>query len=181
MRVVKLGGSLLESGKLFECLNHIATQNQHTVVVCGGGIFANGVRHAQKKWLFDDVAAHEMAVLAMQQTAILCQNLQPKLVLVSKISEFKNHPLSIWSPNLAELNEAKIPASWEITSDSLAAWLAKKLKVHELIIVKSCEVDSTLSVTELTERFIVDSEFAGFVANAKFHLNVISATGFLSS
>lgn len=179
MRVVKLGGSLLESGKLFDCLSHVAAQNQHTVVVCGGGVFADTVREAQKKWHFDDVAAHEMAILAMQQTVILCQNLQPEFALVSKTSEFKNHPLAIWLPALEELTEIK--PSWNVTSDSLAAWLAKKLDANELVIVKSCEIDSALSVAELTEQFIVDSEFSNFVAKAKFDLKVISVTGFLIS
>ncbi|MDD2864505.1 MAG: uridylate kinase [Methylococcales bacterium] len=181
MRVVKLGGSLLESGKLFACLKYIAAQNKNTVVVCGGGVFADTVRNAQKKWHFDDVAAHEMAILAMQQTAILCQNLQPEFALISKTSEFKNHSLAIWSPDLAELNEAEIKPSWDVTSDSLAAWLAKKLDANELVIVKSCEVDSALSVAELTEQFIVDGEFFNFVAKEKFDLKVISATGFLIS
>lgn len=179
MRVVKLGGSLFETGKIFDCLKHIALQNENIVVVCGGGVFADTVRNAQKKWQFDDIAAHEMAILGMQQTAIMCQNVQSEFTIVQKISEFKTHHLSIWSPDLAELNAAKIPASWEITSDSLAAWLAKKLKADELIIVKSCEVDSTLTLADLTERFIIDSAFAGFVQNADFAVNIISVTEFL--
>lgn len=181
MRVVKLGGSLLESGKLFACLKYIAAQNKNTVVVCGGGVFADTVRNAQKKWHFDDVAAHEMAILGMQQTAILCQNLQPKFALVSKTSELKNHPLAIWSPDLVELNEAEIKPSWDVTSDSLAAWLAKKLDANELVIVKSCDIDSALNVAELTEQFIVDGEFFNFMAKEQFDLKVISATGFLIS
>jgi aspartokinase-like uncharacterized kinase len=180
MRVVKLGGSLLETSKMFDCLKQIATQNQKTVVVCGGGFFADAVRDAQKKWQFDDIAAHEMAILAMQQTAIMCQNLQPEFMKISKISEFKNQHFSIWSPDLAQLNSDKITASWEITSDSLAAWLAKKLSADELIIVKSCEVDSALNVNELTQRNIVDGEFSNFVKNATFNLKIISAKDFLN-
>lgn len=178
MRVVKLGGSLLETGKLFDCLKRIISQNQKTVVVCGGGFFADAVRDAQKKWQFDDVVAHEMAILAMQQTALMCQNLQPEFVLVSKISEFKHHTLAIWSPALEELTEIK--PSWDVTSDSLAAWLATKLNADELVVVKSCDIDSALSVAELTERLIVDGEFSNFVAKAKFDLNVISVKEFLT-
>lgn len=180
MRVVKLGGSLLETGKLFDCLKHIITQNQKTVVVCGGGFFANAVRDAQKKWHFNDVAAHEMAILAMQQTAIMCQNLQTEFVLFSTTYSFQHSQFSIWLPDLAELNAARIRASWEITSDSLAAWLANQLHANELIIVKSCEVDSALNIGELTEKQIVDKEFAQFVTNTSFDLTVISATGFLN-
>lgn len=179
MRVVKLGGSLLETGKLFDCLKHIIVQNQQTVVVCGGGVFADTVRNAQKKWHFNDVAAHEMAILAMQQNALMCQNLQPEFVLFSKTQNFQNQQFSIWSPDITELNADNIAPSWEITSDSLSAWLARKLKAEKLIVVKSCEIDATLTIAHLTERFIVDGNFADFVTDEKFDLKVISATEFL--
>ncbi len=100
MRVVKLGGSLLETGQLFDCLSHIAKSNQQTVVVCGGGEFANQVRQAQKQWYFDDVAAHEMAILAMQQTAILCQNKCPEFAICSSVADITQNRFVIWSPTI---------------------------------------------------------------------------------
>ena len=181
MRVIKLGGSLLETGKMLACLNHILNIEEKTVVVCGGGDFANQIRVVQKKWQFDDVAAHEMAILAMKQTAIMLQNLQPKFIHESTVSNLTNHQFSIWSPNMTELNTAKIPPSWEITSDSLAAWLATKLDAKKLIIVKSCNVDLSLNLKELTIKGIVDEAFSNFTNNAKFHLNITSADIFLNS
>ncbi len=179
MRVIKLGGSLLENGQMFDCLERIVTTNKQTVVVCGGGDFADYVRKAQKKWQFDDVAAHEMAILAMQQVAVMCQNLQPEFVIASSVSEIKNQRFVIWSPNIVELNAAQIPATWDITSDSLAAWLATKLNTDALIIVKSCDVDSKLTISELAERGIVDGKFSDFIVKTTFELNVISAADFL--
>lgn len=181
MRVLKLGGSLLGLSKLFDCLRHIILQNEQTVVVCGGGLFANTVRHAQKKWHFDDIAAHKMAILAMQQTALMCQNIQPEFVLFSKTQAFQHQQFSIWSPDLTELNDAAVKPSWNVTSDSLAAWLANELKADELVIVKSCEVNSELSVEKLAEQFIIDGEFSNFVAQTKFDLKVISVTDFLNT
>jgi len=180
MNVIKLGGSLLESGQMFACLKHIVKANEPTVVVCGGGDFANQVRTAQKKWHFDDVAAHEMAILAMQQTTVMCQNLQPEFVIASSVSEIKKHRFVIWSPNIAELNAAQIPATWDITSDSLAAWLATKLKANELIVVKSCYVDAELTVEELREQCVVDSTFDEFVEEAEFIVSVMSVEDFLN-
>lgn len=181
MRVVKLGGSLLESGKLFDCLKHIAAQNKQTVVVCGGGLFANTVRIAQKKWNFEDVTAHEMAILAMQQTALMCQNLQPEFELFSKTQDFKNQRLSIWLPDLVELNNTEIEPSWNVTSDTLAAWLANELDVTELVVVKACDIDSTLPLSELTSREIIDEDFVDFVLNTEFYLKILSATEFLNT
>ncbi len=113
MNVLKLGGSLLEKGRMLDCLKYILKSDEKTVVVCGGGDFANAVRKAQKKWQFNDTAAHEMAILAMQQTAIMLQNCQPEFVLESSISNIKNHHFSIWSPDINELNAANIKPSWE--------------------------------------------------------------------
>ena len=181
MNVIKLGGSLLETGQMFDCLKHILKINENTVVVCGGGDFANQIRTAQKKWQFDDSAAHEMAILAMQQTAIMCQNLQPEFVIASSVAEIKNHRFVIWSPNIVELNAAQIPATWDITSDSLATWLAKKMDASELILVKSVKVEPSLTTAELVELKIVDDAFAQFVENATFNFNVMSARKFLNS
>lgn len=181
MRVIKLGGSLLETGQMFACLKHVLETNENTIVVCGGGAFANQVRQAQKKWHFDDVAAHEMAILAMQQTAVMCQNLQPKFTIASSVSEIKNQRFVIWSPNITELNAAEIPATWDITSDSLAAWLTIKLDAYELVLVKSCKIDSEAVITELTEQGIIDKEFYKFLENTSFDLTITSAEDFLNS
>lgn len=180
MKVVKLGGSLLETGKIFDCLKHLVKVNEKTVVVCGGGVFANYVRDAQQQWGFDDIAAHEMAILAMQQTAIMCQNMQPEFTLVSKRVDLKNHQLAIWSPDINELNAAKIKPSWNVTSDSLAAWLAVKLNAEKLMIVKSCEVDSRCSVKELQKHGVIDSMFENFIKNSDVEIEIISATTFLT-
>lgn len=179
MKVVKLGGSLLATGKIFDCLRKIIDSNEKTVVVCGGGEFANQVRDIQKKYHFDDIAAHEMAILAMQQMAILCQNLQPEFKLESSILHLKNHHFSIWSPDIKELNADNIKPSWEITSDSLAAWLAVKLDAEKLVIVKSCVIDSTATIENLTQQTILDFGFKQFIQNTKFDLSIISANTFL--
>lgn len=181
MRVIKLGGSLLCSEKMLACLQQILNVKKQTVVVCGGGDFANQVRQAQKKWHFDDIVAHEMAILAMQQNAIMLQNLCPEFRIENRISTIKNSLFSIWSPDIKELNAAKIPASWEITSDSLAAWLATKLDAEKLIVVKSCDINSRLTIDDLVEQKIVDGEFPHFINCAKFELTILSADAFLHS
>lgn len=184
MRVIKLGGSLHETGQMFACLKHIVKSNIPTVVVCGGGDFANHVRTAQKKWQFDDVAAHEMAILAMQQVAVMCQNLQPEFVIASSICESEEEPENrfvIWSPDINELNAANIKPSWDMTSDSLAAWLTIKIDSYELVLVKSCKIDSEADITELTEQSIIDKEFYKFLENTSFDLTITSTEDFLNS
>ena len=55
----------------------------------------------------------------------------------------------------------EIPASWGITSDSLAAWLAGKLGAEALLLVKQSKAFANEdSVADLMARGIVDACFA---------------------
>jgi aspartokinase-like uncharacterized kinase len=81
----------------------------------------------------------------------------------------------IWSPDITELDNAGIPASWDITSDSLAAWLATTLSAAELILVKSAAIDTSLSLQQLAEQYIVDKAFCEFAARAAFKIQIVNA------
>lgn len=179
MIVIKLGGSLAAANTLLDCLNCIEQhcQGKAVVIVAGGGEFAEQVRIAQQHWKFDDDCAHAMAVLAMQQMAWLFKGLKTDFVLtdsVSMITQQSGQKILIWSPNLNELNQAGIPANWDITSDSLAAWLAKTLLADELIIVKSAAIDPTLSLEQLSDYGIIDKAFCECVVNGCFSIHIVN-------
>ena len=72
MIVIKLGGSLSQAETLVSCLDRLEQQykDKPVVIVPGGGAFADQVRLAQGRWQFDDITAHRMAILAMQQMAL---------------------------------------------------------------------------------------------------------------
>ena len=58
----------------------------------------------------------------------------------------------------------EIPASWGITSDSLAAWLAGKLGAEALLLVKQSKAFANEdSVADLMARGIVDACFAAML------------------
>ncbi len=183
MIVIKLGGSLAESHTLLHCLKRVEQKfpDSEVVIVPGGGAFAEQVRIAQQHWQFDDYHAHAMALLAMQQMAWLIKGLKNDFVMVQSVSAIKQQreqKIMIWSPDLAELNQAGIPASWDITSDSLAAWLAKTLSADELILVKSAVIDKGLSLAQLTEQGVIDKGFCDSVANTRFIIRVINQQNF---
>lgn len=185
MRIIKLGGSLLEARTLLHCLNRIEKQYlENTVIVSGGGVFANQVRLTQQQWGFDDTTAHEMALLAMQQMALLFKGLKPNFALaqqsgaIPKLLAKHPHTPVIWSPDIAELNRAAIAPTWQITSDSLAAWLAKNLSARELILVKSTPINPRLTLQELINQGVVDEAFADFVAHAPFALAIYYSENF---
>src|SRR6185503_1670466 len=72
----------------------------------------------------------------------------------------------VWSPTAMVLAAAGIPASWEVTSDSLAAWLAGRLRCPRLLLVKHVDALPAVSgagVQELAAAGIVDPAFAAFL------------------
>lgn len=182
MIVIKLGGSLVAANTLLHCLNRIEQQYQDraVVIVTGGGVFANQVRIAQQHWQFKDECAHAMAILAMQQMAWLIKGLKADFELVDSVSAIQQSPskIMIWLPDLSELNNAGISATWDITSDSLAAWLANTLSADELIVIKSAVIDTQLSLMQLTEQGIIDKAFCDSVAHSAFAIRVINQQDF---
>jgi 5-(aminomethyl)-3-furanmethanol phosphate kinase len=184
--VFKLGGSLLNSGWLVPCLDKIdrSYASQPIVIVPGGGIFADQVRALQQQFRFDDHAAHHMAILAMQQMALLIKALKPGFVLADSIagigSIINNKHTAIWSPTLAELDSAGIKPTWDITSDSLSAWLAESLQTDELVLVKSVTITNNFNVLKLAQEKVVDASFPEFTRQAAFKLSILQAQDFVS-
>ena len=86
----------------------------------------------------------------------------------------------IWSPDVSELDRAGIPSSWDITSDSLAAWLAKALGADELLLVKSGNIDADFDVLKLVQEQVVDSSFYKFTHQTSFSLTIVNAEKFVS-
>jgi aspartokinase-like uncharacterized kinase len=177
MIVIKLGGSLEAAGTLTCCLAAVERQfaGRAVVIVPGGGLFADRIRTAQQHWRFDDLTAHRMALLAMQQMGLLFRGLRPHWPIAGRIADLHGSSgTRIWAPDPNELDQAGIPASWDITSDSLAAWLAGQLSAEELILVKSAEIEAGRSLAELAERGIVDKAFCAYAADAHFKITLIN-------
>ena len=165
--VIKIGGSAAFSADLRRWAAAVADCGGRAVIVPGGGPFAEQVRIAQPRMGFDDVAAHHMALLAMEQfgraLASFAARLSPVDTLAGLRRALRERQVPIWLPTRMAL-AADIPASWEVTSDSLAAWLAGKLAAARLLLLKQVELPpEAVSVTELVARGIVDPAFPAFL------------------
>jgi 5-(aminomethyl)-3-furanmethanol phosphate kinase len=174
MWVVKIGGSLLGSPELERWLEiFVKYSNGNIIIVPGGGVFADAVRKAQELTKVSDACAHKLAVLAMDQFGLLLANMNPLLATAKTECEIDErtwqHRAIVWLPSHMVLADDSIPQSWDVTSDSLAAWLAKKLNAKQLILVKSDKPNgSQLCLKRMTQDGVVDEAFSEFMLNANF-------------
>lgn len=177
--VVKLGGSLLESGRIAALAAEIASAKRRIVVVPGGGPFADAVRAAQAEFKFSDAAAHDMAMLAMHQSARLLADMQPKFRPADSLEGFKSvwaaSGVPVWLPSAMVLDDATVSQDWSMTSDGLSAWLAAKFGSATVLLVKSCTVPKGASAASLVAAGIVDRQFAHLVEAARLPWHVLGA------
>ena len=178
MWIVKIGGSLNSNPMLPAWLDLLAQCGGGRVtVVCGGGGFADEVRRAQAHWRFDDLSAHNMAVLAMAQTAHLMHGLNPALQLTRSKADIRRvlqaGGTALWLPYELERDQADANTNWEVTSDSIALELARRLNAERLVVVKSCQINPKASLAELAETGIVDPRFALLSDGAAFPIDIV--------
>ena len=172
--VIKLGGSLIKNAQIHTCLSIIQKWPSPTIIVPGGGVFADSVRNCQAEWQFDDSIAHRMAILAMQQSALLIHSLSPDFALLDSVSKLELISTNcIWSPQCRDLDQGGIPHSWDISSDSLAAWIARRWQADLLILVKSAVFDRSASITELQAQGILDAAFHQYVEQGNLQIKII--------
>ena len=163
MWVVKLGGSWADSPCLPRWLKTLVRNGGGRVVlVPGGGPFADQVRRQQRRWGFDDRSAHCMALLAMHQYGWMLAALEDDLVPTERIESLdrsvRQGRVPVWLPALEALDAVGIPASWSVTSDSLAAWLASRLAARGVVLLK--RVSAGVSDPQSLRRAgIVDAAF----------------------
>ena len=179
MWVVKLGGSLCADPVLPQWLDLLAQLGGGRVtVVCGGGGFADEVRRTQAHWQFNDLAAHNMAVLAMAQTAYQLNALNPALYLTTSKSDIRRvlhkGQTALWLPFELQREQPDAQTNWEVTSDSLALDLARRFNAERLVVIKSCRIEPKATLAQLSEEGIVDKRFASLAEGAAFPIEILN-------
>jgi aspartokinase-like uncharacterized kinase len=167
--IVKLGGSHAFAPHLKDWLTALAGCGGRIVLVPGGGPFADAVRTAQPRMGFDARAAHHMALLAMEQFGCALASFGPPFVPAATEAAMRRllarRKVPIWMASRMALSAADIPASWDVTSDSLAAWLAGRIGAKRVLLVKATEAAAApMSALKLIAGGVVDPAFAGFLA-----------------
>lgn len=166
--VVKVGGGLLarERGLAHACVAIAAAHAAGTplVVIGGGGPFADAVRRADAEFHLGDDAAHWMAVTAMDQLAHWLTARLPASMLVFSPYQagaaLDSGLLPVMAPAAWLRNTDTLPHSWDVTSDSLAAYFAGAIDAARLVLLKP----TAGTLTELTD--------AAFAATVPYGLAV---------
>ncbi len=169
--IVKLGGSLAHTPQIPAWLDALAAWDGPLVLVPGGGAFADCVRAAQGAMGFNDTAAHRMALMAMGQFGIALAAYSAAFTLAASCDELDRAlsagEIPVWLPEKMVLGALDVPACWEVTSDSLAAWLAWTYGAHRLLLVKASDLAAPGSLRDLAADKIVDPLFPRFAAQAQ--------------
>jgi aspartokinase-like uncharacterized kinase len=159
LTVLKIGGAVCrEPSRRQAALEAVVrlARERRVLVVPGGGAFADEVRTSQGAQGFSDDMAHWMAILAMDQLArrIAAELEGAQLIHLRNEVETVHGAgkIPVLAPHSWMRAADPLPHSWDITSDSIAAFIAGALGAGELILLKP--VDGPLDA-------LVDRGFAG--------------------
>lgn len=169
--------------------------DRRCVLFPGGGGTANLVRDWHRRFRLSENAAHQLAIEALQLNAALLQQLLPGSRIIESGADFEgtgpdgigyggigyggagyersgeHAQILILAPrDELERLEQKYPDEapahhWDVTSDSLAAWIAHCWMADELILLKSADCPHTLTVTDAVRAGLVDPCFPGIAGH----------------
>ena len=168
--VYKLGGSLLLLDDLAARLRVVLDQrpDDRTLIVVGGGPAADVVREWSVTHALTEVESHWLAVRSLSLNRALVHRLLPESAEVSSCADaLRQHTsrapllLDVEACLLAAEREQRcpLPKRWDVTSDSIAAWIAHDWAAEELVLLKSTGLSGEQTLGEAAGRGLVDPHF----------------------
>jgi 5-(aminomethyl)-3-furanmethanol phosphate kinase len=138
--VIKVGGALLDTPGAFAWAIHELTRaprDGSTLIVPGGGPFADTVRDIDRRIGLSDDAAHWAAVLAMDQYAHVLADRIPRATLVDDLdTPPPADRLPVLAPYAWLRSHDTLPHSWDVTADSIAAHVARGVNATRVVLLK---------------------------------------------
>jgi aspartokinase-like uncharacterized kinase len=140
--VIKVGGSLAKDPERLSVLCHKLSElakKYALVLVPGGGRFADAVREYDRRFALSSIVSHTMAILGMDQFGLLLSQVIPnsrvfcQLENAKEFSEAKDVP--IFLPSHWLFQEDPLEKSWDVTSDSIAAYFASMVNAEKVVLV----------------------------------------------
>jgi aspartokinase-like uncharacterized kinase len=196
--VIKIGGSLAENPKALRILcSRLSeySQKYDLAIVPGGGKFADVVRDYEHDFALSPTKSHHMAILGMDQFALLLTDIMPRSRLIREFQNLKASSESgearVLLPSALLFEENPLENSWDVTSDSIAAYFAGRLRADNLILItdvdgiftmdpklhsdaKLIHVISAEELLALNKRTSVDRYLPKLLLKCSFHCYVVN-------
>jgi aspartokinase-like uncharacterized kinase len=138
--VIKVGGSLAEDPTALRALGRVLSEiakNRQIAVVPGGSRFADAVRELDAAFSLPAVVSHRMAILAMDQYGLLLSHVISDSQICRSIEEVLavsgSGVVPVLLPAALLLERDPFTPSWEVTSDSIAAYVATQLSAPKVV------------------------------------------------
>lgn len=165
--IIKVGGSLLDLPDLAARLDSLLArlEDRQPLLVCGGGQAADLVRSWDQKHGLGETTAHWLAIQSLRLNEQLLCELLPETRIVSSHAEaadtWKAYQIPIlcsetYLRRTLSSQIAPLPASWDVTSDSISAWVSITWPAEELILLKSADLPQDMSLSDLALMGFVD-------------------------
>lgn len=140
--VMKVGGSLAEDPASLRTLCQelrALAKSYRILIVPGGGKLADTVREFDERFNLSDTVAHKMAILAMDQFGLFLSDITLNSCVSFELEKAKKLSatgiLPIVLPSKLMFWKDPLERSWDVTSDSIAAYIAGLLRAKKLILV----------------------------------------------
>lgn len=168
--VARIGDGLAATPHLKVWLDAMAAWPGALVLAPGVGPFGAAAKGAAQAMGLNAVAAQRIALMAMDQYAVALATVRPSPVIVETEEALRGaiaaQRTAVWAPSRMASVATDIPATSEISCDSLAAWLAGKLGAAHLLLVEDADPATPVSTAWLAKRALVDARFPDFAALA---------------
>jgi aspartokinase-like uncharacterized kinase len=168
--LVKVGGSLYN--RIPDLVPILKASKRPLLIIPGGGPFADLVRQIR----VNDDAAHWMAIAAMEQYGWFISSFG--ILTTDRIAV----PMTttVFLPYRCLRLTDVLPHSWDVTSDTIAAWVAGTLHL-DLLLLKSIDgifINGIFQeqVTGLVESDIIDPFFIPFVIKNTVKTTIINGS-----
>lgn len=168
--VIKVGGSLFDLPDLDRRINNLVRRaGRRALLVPGGGPAADIVRGWQKTHLLSDPTAHQLALTSLRMgTALLTQ------LLTDGVSAGSRDAVGeAWSADRVPIldvgrflqeeeqkHSIALRHDWTVTSDAIAAWVARIWPARRLLLLKSVARPKDQSWPEMAAAGLVDGAFS---------------------
>jgi aspartokinase-like uncharacterized kinase len=140
--IVKIGGSLALYPEKLRALGAKLSEiskKHRLIVVPGGGEFADVARDLDKRFNLSCETSHRMAILGMDQYGFLLSELIHNSSIVNQLENLQkvldSPKLPVFLPANFLLSEDPLENSWDVTSDSIAVYIAGRLQVRKVLLV----------------------------------------------